>query len=322
MRNIVCSIDRLAKRDPTGEVDLEDPRAVDSAIKSMLDRIYGSNYDSDLLSRGITDLVRAFRGDYPGLLRCDTLYHDLRHALESGLTTTRILDGHAKSGHTALACEDALLCVLLALFHDIGLLRRETEADIWGPTLTPIHEERGVEFMERYLSDTSLANIADKARLIMSTKLVFKMPDTWSPLDRKLASIVASADLLSQLSDRCYLEKCWDFLFLEFSAFGLAGRDDTPYPDRETLLAKTPSFFHGVIRDRLDHEFGGVDRLLYLHCGGHNPWEQAILRNLSYLEEILSSRNFSQLRRQPLPFTGDTGLATHLPPIVHRSIDK
>ena len=306
----VGSIDESHELDPTGEVDLEDPRAVEQAIHAILSRLYGKDYDSALLSQGINDLVRAFRGDYPGLLRCDTLYHDLRHALETGLTMTRILDGHVQSlppgSKDPIDAHHALLGVLLALFHDIGLLRRDTEAAIWGPTLTPIHEERGVDFMTRYLADTALAPLAELARLIMSTKLLFKMPDTWSTLDQKLASMVASADLLSQLADRYYLEKCRDFLFVEFSAFGLAGKPDSPYPDRETLLAKTPGFFEGIIRERLEQEFHGVYRLLEFHCCGRNPWEEAIWRNLTYLGEVLSSRDFARLRRQPKPFIGET----------------
>lgn len=299
---------RMFRRDPTGQVDLENPRAVGLAIRKILDGIYGETYDALLLDRGINDLVNAFCGYYPGLLHCDTLYHDLRHSLESGLTMARVLDGHAKSlppgSSNEIDGQLALLGILLALFHDIGLLRRDTEADIWGPTLTPIHEERGVEFMSSYLSATSLQQSAEMARLIMSTKLIFRMPDTWSQLDKKLASMVATADLLSQLADRCYLEKCRDFLFIEFSAFGLAGKKDSPYPDRETLLEKTPGFFHGIIQERLDQEFQGVYRLLEVHCGGMNPWLEAIGRNLKYLERVLESRNFARLRRQPKPFVG------------------
>jgi len=296
--------DRWSLTDPTGEVYLADPALVESAIKAILDSLYGKNYDSALLSSAIEDLVQAYRGDYPGLLRCDTLYHDLRHALETGLTTARLLDGHAKSlasDHEGeyIDGEHALLAVLLALFHDIGLQRRKSEAHLWGPVLIPIHEERGVEFMQRYLAQTSLAPFAEKSILIMPTKLIFRMPDTWNSFDRRLAAIVASADLLSQLSDRCYLEKCRDFLFVEFSAFGLAGKVDSPYPDRETLLSKTPAFFDGIIQQRLEEEFHGVHRLIEVHTGGKNPWEESIKRNLTFLGDILSSKDFTRLQRRP-----------------------
>jgi len=296
--------DRWAQMDPTGEVYLADPAMVEKAIKAILDPIYGKNYDSGLLSSAIEDLVQAYRGEYPGLLRCDTLYHDLRHALETGLTTARLLDGHAKSLAPGYETEfidgdHALLAVLLALFHDIGLQRRDSESHLWGPVLIPIHEERGVEFMQQYLSTTSLARFAEKSFLIMATKLIFKIPDTWSAFDRRLGSMIASSDLLSQLSDRCYLEKCRDFLFVEFSALGIAGTADSPYPDRETLLAKTPGFFESIIRQRLEEEYQGVHRLIEVHTGGSNPWQESIARNMEYLKDTLSSRDFERLHRHP-----------------------
>ncbi|MBI5659653.1 MAG: hypothetical protein HZC43_08925 [Nitrosomonadales bacterium] len=295
--------DRWAQLDPTGEVYLDDPAAVESAIRSILDPLYGGDYHVSLLSDAIRDLINAYRGSYPGLLSSDTLYHDLRHALEAGLTTARLLDGYAKSlqpeSSEHFDGDHALLAVLLALFHDIGLLRRETESHLFGAALTPIHEERGVEFMQIYLSRTKLAPLAEKSKLIMATKLIFSMPATWSIPDRKLAGMVASADLLSQFSDRCYLEKCRDFLFVEFSAFGLAGKADSPYPDKETLLAMTPGFVSRILHQRLEEEFFGEYRLLELHTGGKNPWEEAIERNQLFLENILSTHDFARLKRQP-----------------------
>ena len=304
---LIISDDRWTQMDPTGDVDLTDPAMVENAIRAILDPIYRKNYDSALLSTAIEDLVQAYHGNYHGLLRCDTLYHDLRHALETGLTTARLLDGYAKSlkpGHEEeyIDSDHALLAVLLALFHDIGLQRRESEVRLCGSVLIPIHEERGVEFMLRYLSQTSLAVFAEKSVLIMATKLIFKMPDSWNAFDRKLAGMVASADLLSQLADRCYLEKCRDFLFVEFSALGIAGKVDSPYPDRETLLAKTPDFFAGIIRQRLDEEFQGVHRLIEVHTGGANPWADSIKRNLVFLENTLSSKDFARLQRHPKIF--------------------
>lgn len=302
--------DKLARRtdsmDPTGEVDLEDTAAVAATITEILDRNYGDGYDAALLASAIADAIRAYRGDYPGLLRCDTLYHDLRHALEAGLTTARLLDGYAKARASealdAIDAERALLAVLLALFHDVGLLRRDSEAHLWGPVLIPIHEERGVEFMTAYLADTSLAHLVGLAKLIMPTKLTFQMPDDWTGEERTLGSMIATADLLSQCADRCYLEKCRDFLFEEFAAFGLAGKPDSPYPDRETLLAKTPAFFTGLLRQRLDNEFSGTYRLLQIHTGDGNPWMEAIDRTLDYLGTLLANKDLSRLRRRPERF--------------------
>ena len=310
MRHPVHLAGRRSQLDPTGEVDLEDLDAVETAVRAILDRQYAGSYDVTLLRSAMADVLRAYRGEYPGLLRCDALYHDLRHSLETALTMARLLDGyaasHSPSGAAGIDADHALLGILLALFHDIGLLRRDSEAHLWGPALTPVHEERGVEFTLAYLPSTTLRALVGQAKLIMATKLVYKMPDSWTTEERLLASLVATADFVSQISDRCYLEKCRDFLFLEFSAFGFAGKPDSPYPDSQTLLEKTPAFVEDFLQKRLDEEFQGVRRYLRVHMAGVDPWEEAMQRNVTYLKSLLENNNLDQLRRIPTPYIGGT----------------
>ncbi|MFA6311511.1 MAG: hypothetical protein WCV99_05275 [Sterolibacterium sp.] len=289
--------------DPTRTVDLGDPRAVFAAIDALLLGRFGSAYGRALLEQAITDLARAFRGEYPGLLRCDTHYHDLRHALDSGLAMARLIDGQAALTPPASAehidAEHALLGVLLALYHDVGLLRRDTEAHLQGAQLTPVHEARGVVFMRDYLSRTQISHLAGKAELIMVTRLDWHMPADMPSLDRALSCLLGTADILSQLADRCYLEKCRDFLFLEFSAIGLAGSPGLPYPDPETLLKNTPGFYTGLLRRRLEVEYVEADRYMRQHFGGSCPYDASIKRNISFLEEILASEQLSRLQRLP-----------------------
>ena len=90
-----CAPEGIAHFDPTLTVDLEDPRAVLAAVDAILQQRFGPGYGFPLLEQAVSDLARAFRGEYPGLLRCDTYYHDLRHALDSGLALARLLDGQA-----------------------------------------------------------------------------------------------------------------------------------------------------------------------------------------------------------------------------------
>ena len=289
--------------DPTQTVDLENPGAVVAAINALMCERYGTGYGLATLARAVADLARAFRGDYPGLLRCDTHYHDLRHALDSGLAMARLIHGRTRvtlRGATDyIDSEHALLGVLLALYHDIGLLRRSDEAHLQGAQLTPIHEARGVEFMRDYLTRTPLARLARKAELIMVTQLIWHMPPDIAPLDRAIASLLGTADIISQLSDRTYLEKCRDFLFVEFSAFGLAGAPELLYPDPKTLLAKTPGFYRDLVRPRVAVEYDGADRYLNVHFGGVCPYDVAIQRNLDYLGAVLEKDDLSLLRRVP-----------------------
>lgn len=311
MEQKILSPEHLAKSDPTGTINLEAPDEVERAIRAILDGLPGGCSDPDLLKRAIADLVRAYSGTYPGLLRCDTLYHDLRHALETGLTMARLIDGQArqntdgKAYKASINTAQALLGILLALYHDIGLLRREDEGHIHGASLTPIHEERSIEFMRGYLAGTSLGAYDELTQAIMPTKLAFKIPDDWAPTLRCMGSMIASADLLSQMSDRGYLEKCRDFLFVEFSLIGIAGKEDSPYPDKETLLAKTPDFYNNFISKRLEDDFGNVRSYIKNHFGGTDPYEEAIHRNLDYLATILNKQDFGLLRRSPRLFVPD-----------------
>jgi hypothetical protein len=288
--------------DPTGTVDLSRPGEVRMRIEDILSRAW-PDLDRVTLARAFDDVASAFRGDYPGLLRCDTYYHDLRHALDAGLAMARLLDGHAKAtrdeNDTLIDADHALLGILLALYHDIGLLRRENEADVQGASLTPIHERRGVEFMTRYLHRTPLDKLAEKAELIMVTRLDYRIPHDLLPVNSAIACLLGTADLMSQLADRCYLEKCREFLFIEFSAIGLTSGDNVAYLTPEALLKETPAFYTGVLRQRIHDEYGDADRFMAAHFEGECPYAASIERNFNHLQTVLTDDDFSCLRRQP-----------------------
>lgn len=291
-----------SRADPTGTVDLSSPYQVLTGIRQAMNRFW-PDLDQATLACCIDDVARAFRGDYPGLLRCDTYYHDLRHALDTGLAMARLFDGHAKatrtSGGTVIDAEHALLGVMLALCHDIGLLRRENEAHLQGASLTPVHERRGVGFMTTYLAHTPLAHLAQKAELIMVTRLDYQIPYDLPPIDFAIACLLGTADLMGQLADRSYLEKCRKFLFIEFSAIGLAGGSDQAYPTPEILLQKTPAYYTGLLRQRIHDEYGDADRFMAVHFDGNCPYASSIERNFNYLQKVLSDEDFTRLRRQP-----------------------
>jgi hypothetical protein len=153
--------------------------------------------------------------------------------------------------------------------------------------------------MRDYLSRTPLAHLAGKAELIMVTRLDWHMPTDIPVLDRAIASLLGTADILSQMADRAYLEKCRDFLFAEFCAFGLGGAPGLPYPNPKILLEKTPAFYTDLMRPRIQVEYGGADRYMKVHFGGECPYMASIERNLDYLNAVLEMDDLSVLRRVP-----------------------
>ncbi len=118
-----------------------------------------------------------------------------------------------------------------------------------------------------------------------------------------LGCMVGTADLIGQMSDRMYLEKCREFLYKEF-VFGSVARDTLPdgreivrYASPEDLIIKTPGFYEYVARIRIDSKLGGVDRFVRAHFDGANPYQSAIERNMDFLRRVIETANLSSLRR-------------------------
>src|SRR3546814_473803 len=125
-----------------------------------------------------------------------------------------------------------------------------------------------------------------------------------------LGFLRGSADVLAQTSDRCYLEKCRDFLFREFALCGLAGdpRPDGPtpiYASAEQLLAKTVAFNRALWRERLDGYFGGAHRFLDAHFGGPNPYSAAIDVHLARIGHLVRGKRLDELKLRPVPINRD-----------------
>lgn len=299
--------------DVTRQVDLENPAAVLAAIEVIFDQRFGQAWPRAALGTAIAEVVQAYGGDYPGLLICDTPYHDLRHSLDATLAMARLIDGHEASRlrHGApLGGELAVVGVLLALFHDFGYLRRTDEAHLTGARLVDRHELRGAEFAATFFVRSGLARHVPLARLIMATAFKENLEALFSAYHGaavSLACMMASADILSQLGDRYYLERCRDFLFQEFVEGGLDrvvqsdGVECILYSCAEDLLRKTPWFFESVIIKRLEYDLRGVYRYLDDHFGGQNPYVNAMFANITFLKELVGTDDFSRLCRRPRP---------------------
>ena len=55
-----------------GQADLSRPDSVQAAIEAIFDRRFGRSWRPAILEQAFEDVVRAYRGDLPGLLACDT----------------------------------------------------------------------------------------------------------------------------------------------------------------------------------------------------------------------------------------------------------
>jgi hypothetical protein len=313
--------------DVTNTVSIGDDQAVADATGRILEGCFGTgSFDGQLLRSSFTVVGHLFAGEHPGYLACDMPYHDLRHSLDTALVMARLVAGYqSEQGDTSRAFrpEHGLLGVLLGLLHDTGYIRQTSEATLCGPQLMAKHESRSVQFAGSYLRTTSLAEHAARAPLIFATNLGSDLNQLFGTFDRHaitLGQMLGSADLLSQISDRWYLERCYYHLYPEL-VLGGGDRVRTPdgheqplYRDAFDLLSKTPRFYENIIRKRLDQDFEQVARHLAAHFAGTDPYAEVIRRNLDRCARMIAEGPLDLLQDEPVTTTRNLAAIYHAAP--------
>src|SRR5262245_5593801 len=300
--------DRLNRNDVTNRVNVEDPQRVREAIVSLFAARY-PGADFAVLGRAFDDFQALFEGRFPGFLACDTLYHDVRHTLDMTLAMARLIDGHERACAPVdrLGPRHATLGVLVALLHDTGYLKRASEGHVAnGAVFTKVHVSRSAEFAAAYLPQIGFgAEAALGAKLVHFTGYEMDVDEIQiaEPRERMLGCLVGTADLIGQMSDRLYLEKCRDFLYSEFVWANIAretcadGREVVRYASAADLMTKTPLFYEYVARARIEKKLGGVDRFAQAHFDGPSLYQSEIDRNIRFLRQVVESAEFGRLRR-------------------------
>lgn len=289
--------------DVTDSVCVSDPEAVKREVLSIMTGTF-PGVNTGPLEAAFTLFAQVYQGRLPGYHACDTLYHDLQHSLDITLTTARLLKGYQRV-HSNLEAEDMLLGIVTALYHDVGYIRRSDDnATKNGAEYTLTHVSRGAEFMQSHLPLIGLAATADRAKIIVHLTGYEKPPSdiiTQNPVDRLVGDMVATADLITQMADRCYLEKCRDRLFPEFV---LATANDTPvstlpiYSSPDALLYNTPGFYRLYVRNRLEKDFKSVFKYAGAFFNGPNLYIEKLESNIRYLEKLIDKNDLSELHRR------------------------
>ena len=312
--------------DVTGSIDVSDPGSVCDAVLAILKGRYG-DHDFSIIRRVYTDFAALYRGELEGFLACDTSYHDIQHVLDVSLATARLLDGYEAnhggedgyeanhggedgyeanhSGDERLGPELAIIGMIVALFHDSGYIRRANEIGIkHGAEYTKIHVSRSARFMAEYLPTIGCDDIVElTGKLVHFTGYEFTLDqiELDDPRLRVLGNLVGTADVIAQMADPAYLEKCRDRLFPEFELGGIArqvlddGSEQVVYESAEDLLIKTPQFIKGTIKIRLDGHFDGLYRQVEAHFGGRNLYMEALEQNCRHLESLIAQGDLSLL---------------------------
>lgn len=303
---------RRSDFDVTNSVQVSSPEAVLRAVETLY-RSTWADVPMEPLRHSFGHFERLFAGEVPGFHGVDTVYHDRQHTLDITLALARLLVGYERQAPEAerLGAERAVAGLITGLFHDVGYLRRAGDQDSRnGAEFTRIHVSRGARFLEEFLPEVGLPAWVPVAREIIHftgyelpfAEIEARVPD---PRDILVGHLLGTADMIAQMADRCYLEKCRDRLYAEFVLGGVAlpiaanGGRQVKYASGLDLLRQTPDFVAEVRQKRLDGEFRSGYRYLEILYGGRNPYMEAIDRNVDYLRQVLRSENWRLLRRNP-----------------------
>jgi len=257
--------------DVANSVQVSSTAAVAAAVRELFTAAWPSE-SFDKVAVAFEDFDKLFTGRMPGYHGVDTLYHDRQHSLDMTLAMARLLE------------------------------------------FTLYHVTRSARFLARYLPSIGLESWVPVAtRIVHFTgyEIKLNMIQLADPKDRKLGHLLGTADLIAQMADRCYLEKCRDRLYPEFVLGGVAattavdGSLRVRYSSGLDLLRQTPEFVRETFVGRLEGEFEHAYRYLECLFDGKNPYLEAIERNVGYLHRVLRTERWPMLRRNPPLFTSD-----------------
>jgi len=310
------SQDRRNDYDVTNTVQVSNPVAVRTAVRQLFAETFpGMSFDKLWLA--FYDFERLFSGRYPGYRGCDTTYHDVQHTLDMTLALARLIAGYERSvePRDRLGAPRAQMAIITALFHDSGYIRHEVRDRDFsnGAEFTLYHVSRSADFLRRYLPELGLAKDVGVSSMIVhftGYELDLDNIELDDPRDIICGHLIGTADLIAQMADRCYLEKCRDRLYSEFVVGGVAVENAKPgqymvrYESGTDLLRKTPVFYQQVMRERLNSKFNRVYRYIEVLYDGHNPYIEAIRNNITHLMRIIETNDWTLLRRKPACFLG------------------
>jgi len=296
--------------DVSNTVNVTDPASVYAAVERIFLGLY-PNARVDTLSNAMRHIAQLYRGEHPDYAACDTGYHDLQHIMDVTLASARLMDGYERTQKDAHALGEELFMfgILLALFHDSGYLRKRGHEDNrQGAEFTLIHVSRSAELVKKYMQEIGMGELAKIAAQVVHFT-GYEMPADRilvpSPAYRTIGNLVATADILAQMSDRCYLEKCHDRLYTEFVLGGIAtkrdehGNEQVVYASPQDLVIKTPGFYQGA-KKRMDETLDGAHHYAEKHFGGQNLYLEAIEKNILFAEYMVAhNADIGMLQRTP-----------------------
>lgn len=318
---------RRNDHDVTDKVRTTDLKQVSAEVMRLYRGLYNGT-PSGALDHAFKDIGRLYEGRHPDYLPCDTEYHDIQHVLDVTLAMARLMDGYERSRKNLPALPAACfsLGVITALFHDFGYLRRRRDRrHRYGAEYTLTHVTRGSTHLQRYLPRIGLKRYAALGATLVHYTGYERRAET-IPLNdtllRRIGHMLGTADIIAQMSDRCYLEKCRDRLYPEFVLGGLAtkklpgGGIQILFTSGDDLVRKTPGFYLNAAK-RLDLQLARAYEYAGRHFKGQNLYLEEMQKNVRYAKALGDVPNADMLRRLP-PSTLKKGVEPYPKDLVIR----
>jgi hypothetical protein len=309
---------RRSDHDVCNDVKTTDADAVGMEVTHIYLSLYGMR-GATVMRQAFEEIERLYQGAHPEFHPCDAGYHDIQHVLEVTLAMARLMDGYERSrynGTPPLPPEIFTLGIIAALFHDVGYLRRRNDrVHRYGAEYTLSHVSRGAHILRRYLERLGMHKVAAIAGQLLHFTGYERGVETIRLSDRllrRLGEMLGSADILAQMSDRCYFEKCRDRLYPEFVLGGLAqrrlpdGRVEAVYASGDDLVRSTPGFFKGAVH-RLESTLGRAYKYCQVHFDGQDVYFEEMQKNMRFADSVARAPTREALRRRP-PWTLPPGV--------------
>jgi hypothetical protein len=273
----------------TDLIKMDFPQSVFEEVQHIISHVY-LDYDFTWLSSVFKDVVNLYNGNYPGYRQCSTHYHDLKHMTDGLLALASLINGAHASG-VSFRERQVTLALIAIMLHESGYIQRDDDTTGTGAKYTLVRLERTLEFVNQYFESNSYD--ATDCELCSNYIRATDVDEDIEALsfqsegEKKLAQMVATADIIGQIADRTYLEKLL-FLFQELSEVHVLG-----YKTELELLENTIDSYRQA-QHRMEYDLGNV-RSYFLHHFMHR-WEidydmygDSIERNISYLSHLLEN---------------------------------
>lgn len=316
---------RRSDYDVTNSVRTTEPGAVAAEVLGIFRTLY-PRLPATQLERGFAGAGQLYEGRHPDYRPCDTEYHDIQHVLDVTLAMARLMEGYQRAragGEEAITSPLFTVGALAALFHDAGYLRKRNDRKHrYGAEYTLVHVSRSAELLRRFLRglgfNDALARLGGTLVHFTGYERPAETIRLAGTLERRLGQMLGTADIIAQMSDRCYLEKCRDRLYPEFvlgRQAGLAAGNSRTLPlfaSGDELVHKTPLFYQGAFK-RLNLQLARSYEYASSHFGGANPYLDEMGKNVRHAGDP-----GARLRRVP-PSTLRPDVEPYPPALLERA---